>query len=430
METDCYNSLRRRFEQNQEDCAYTVLTLLPAATAAIIKEIAVESLTEEIRKLPKNTPGAPPSVAGTTDAGGGGADDVRSVKSFVSEGMDKGVLVEKVPTKTRAELWEEIKINSITRVLTIIYTTTLLTLFTHIQLNLLGRKNYLNSVASLAPSPPNAPKTPIQLIDTTKPPSKQSAPTSPEDALTNRQYLSFGFHLINHGWRPLRNQIAETVKKTIPQTAAASITFPEIHTIFKTLRSSLPTPPILLPYLLPAKSDEEQLLRDVGMTDDDAIPTKDCRKLLDETADLIESPLATTVCNAMLNSILDVLERDVATEVFKFDLSDAHEIPAGGAEKAVRLANVLAGLTKLAHVMGKVNDKKPPVPGMGGAGADLQGMLAGLGLGGMVDQLGLGGGGRGWRAEGQNRYVESVENVRELEGFSAVVYSEDFGRDD
>lgn len=167
------------------------------------------------------------------------------------------------------------------------------------------------------------------------------------------------------------------------------------------------------------------------MAGPDTVPTKACRKLLDETADLIESPLATTVCNAMLNSILDVLERDVATEVFKFDLSDAHEIPAGGHEKVVRLANVLAGLTKLAHVMGKVNDKKPTVPGMGGAGADLQGMLAGLGLGGMLDGVGLGGGAnRGWRAEGQNRYVESVENVRELEGFSAVVYSEDFGRDE
>jgi peroxin-3 len=45
------SSLRRRFEQNQEDCTFTVLALLPTATTNILKKMNTEEITYEIQQM-------------------------------------------------------------------------------------------------------------------------------------------------------------------------------------------------------------------------------------------------------------------------------------------------------------------------------------------------------------------------------------------
>ncbi|KAI0942833.1 hypothetical protein AcV7_002135 [Taiwanofungus camphoratus] len=52
-------------------------------------------------------------------------------------------------TRSKADLWKEVKILTFTRTLTIIYSVTLLSIFTHLQLNLLGRSKYIQSVIQL-----------------------------------------------------------------------------------------------------------------------------------------------------------------------------------------------------------------------------------------------------------------------------------------
>merc|ERR1711977_440937 len=44
-------NLRRRFEQNQEDCTYTILALLPTATTNILEAMPTESITYEIQQM-------------------------------------------------------------------------------------------------------------------------------------------------------------------------------------------------------------------------------------------------------------------------------------------------------------------------------------------------------------------------------------------
>lgn len=78
------NSLRRRFEQNQEDCTFTVLALLPSATTNILEAMNTEKITYEIQKMKGQTKSAkggsasPPSIADTTMTAD---DDGRSVVS-------------------------------------------------------------------------------------------------------------------------------------------------------------------------------------------------------------------------------------------------------------------------------------------------------------------------------------------------------------
>ncbi|KAF9558985.1 hypothetical protein CPC08DRAFT_691571 [Agrocybe pediades] len=51
-------------------------------------------------------------------------------------------------TRSKAELWNEVKMLTFTRTLTTLYTSTLLTLFTTLQLTLLARSKYINAVKS------------------------------------------------------------------------------------------------------------------------------------------------------------------------------------------------------------------------------------------------------------------------------------------
>ncbi|KAH8112871.1 Peroxin-3 [Phellopilus nigrolimitatus] len=64
-----------------------------------------------------------------------------------SESSDQELL--SLSSKTKAELWHEVKMLTFTRTLTIIYSTTLLTLLTTMQLNIIGRSKYVQSIFQL-----------------------------------------------------------------------------------------------------------------------------------------------------------------------------------------------------------------------------------------------------------------------------------------
>ena len=128
-------SLRRRFEQNQEDCTFTVLAILPTATENILEALPVEQTLSELQKqkverlsrsvgpseiATSDVQSAPPSV---TD------DDGKSLTSFQSEsyvhasqigdsssgngegGGDGVPQASQRQKKTKSQLWNEMKIS-------------------------------------------------------------------------------------------------------------------------------------------------------------------------------------------------------------------------------------------------------------------------------------------------------------------------------
>jgi peroxin-3 len=95
---------------------------------------------------------------------------------------------------------------AVTRSFTLIYTLTLLTIFTRVQLNLLGRRNYLSSVISLATPPANA--STIRLEDHDDDDLTQ---TLGNDFETNRRYLAFSWWLLHRGWKDLMNEVQAAV---------------------------------------------------------------------------------------------------------------------------------------------------------------------------------------------------------------------------
>lgn len=107
--------------------------------------------------------------------------------------------------KSRTQLWNEIKVKSITRAFTLIYTLALLTILTRVQLNLLGRKNYLSSVVSISERE-DSPT--IDLVDN----EAGKGYTQGVDAEVNRQYLIFSWWFLNRGWKRVRERVEAAVK--------------------------------------------------------------------------------------------------------------------------------------------------------------------------------------------------------------------------
>ncbi len=117
------SSLRRRFEQNQTDCTYTVLALLPTATENIIEALPVEELTKELQKkraerLARLNAGDAAGSDMTSVAPSVTEDDRKSLSSFQSEGylhtsqLGESVIPEAQapPKRNKTQLWNEVKI--------------------------------------------------------------------------------------------------------------------------------------------------------------------------------------------------------------------------------------------------------------------------------------------------------------------------------
>jgi len=83
-----------------------------------------------------------------------------------------------------------------------------LTLLTRIQLNLLGRRNYLSSVVALASHPLQDSTISLENHD-----DDNDEQTYGNDFETNRKFLTFSWWLIHRGWRDIMENVEPAVKE-------------------------------------------------------------------------------------------------------------------------------------------------------------------------------------------------------------------------
>lgn len=156
-----------------------------------------------------------------------------------------------------------------------------------------------------------------------------------------------------------------------------------------------------LPYLLCPRQEEVDVLARTGVLlpgnpSRSVIPPL-LRRLLDETSDLLESPIFKEVLTTTLDETFSYLvDRKIAVQAFRMDpaepLADSARLTAGSsAGTATKLASVLAVFAKQAHAIGN--------------------------NGSLSTAAGLGGG---------NEYLGVMESISDLEAFSAVIYSSNF----
>ncbi|KAI1180447.1 Peroxin-3 family protein [Nemania sp. FL0916] len=422
-------NLRRRFEQNQEDCTFTVLALLPTATTNILEAMNTENITLEIQQMKGATKSvrssesavAPPSIADTTMT----EEEGKSIASLQSESgvhasqmgippvsgtgdtaQDGGQAVQKT-RKSKRQLWDDLTISSITRSCTLVYTLALLTMLTRIQLNLLGRRSYLSSVISLATG---AAQSTINLENNDDDNMEQAYGS---DFETNRKYLTFSWWLLNRGWTEVMESVEAAVRDVFGHLSPRDLlSFDTFSQLTLEVRKKVERKPDSdrpgaqwLPALLPPTPLEDFVLRESGVVGDSAAATTQqsasspsdlsspvssitpaLRRLLDETSDLVESPAFCHVLTLLLDAGFSVLlNNKLLAGAFIPNMPTSGPIPESPEEtvtnpttQAVLLPKILSVLTRQAHVIGN---------GM------------------------------------PNEYLQEMERAQGLEAFAAVVYS-------
>ncbi|KAF8472453.1 Peroxin-3 [Kalaharituber pfeilii] len=473
-------NLKRRFETNQQDCSLTVLELLPTAAHAIMKDMPVERITQELQekkanKLARSSSLSHGSITGDnsvpdtpspTSSPAAREDDNQSLQSFASESFGMGAFsVEggrRRGGKSRTQLWNDIKISSITRAFTLIYTLALLTILTRVQLNLLGRKNYLLSVHMLADRDDHPT---ITLIDND---TRKANSQSTEDEV-NRQYLIFSWWFLHKGWRRVKDRVEAAVKQVFgPYNPRDTISLSQLRDLTMQVRKAVevddgPSLKWITMYLLPTRDEEKIVFTESGYTQavppPPAVPSAESsqastpaptpleigsspalRKMLDETSDLLDSPNAAVVMHMMLELAFGVLiEERIGEQVFKkaADAATAAStaqlappppeptkpsLPPSGSSMlpiiSVTEHQDSGGVesTPLASYSTCVSEQASPMPEEDPT-TKLASVLAVMtreaqAIGGRVP----------------NDYLQAMESARDLEGFSALVYS-NFGNE-
>lgn len=289
--------------------------------------------------------------------------------------------------------WQEAnneETSAVTRAFTVIYTLALLTMLTRVQLNLLGRRSYLSSVVALATSTQEAT---ISLENN----DDNAEQAYGSDFDTNRKYLTFSWWLLNKGWVGIMNRVESAVRTVFgslsPRDLVSFDRFAELTMeVRKLVEGSTPEErrqSDWLQFLLPPKDKEDEVIRESGILEENSPQIADLwsspaslRRLLDETADLIESPSFAHVLTLLLDAgFSSLVDKRLATEAFEFPAQDGIVIPHNQElkrTKVILLPKILSVLTRQAHVIGN---------GM------------------------------------PNEYLQEMEAVRDLEAFAAVVYS-------
>lgn len=311
---------------------------------------------------------------------------------------------------------------AITRALTLLYTLSLLTLLTRIQLNLLGRRTYLSSVVSLANPPNPSDSTHISMENND---DDNYDNVYGNDFETNRKYLTFSWWLLHKGTKDIVDKVSAAVKDVFgPINPREDMTLERLSELILEVRKKVEGATEAerrehrwLSYMLPPRDQEDHVLSESGIdamsaspapqeTSQDpmhaASPTASnasLRRLLDETSDLIDSPTFTHVFTQVLNATFShLIDYRVATEAFKISppspdsLSRVTEI----SDKKCKFAQTLAVFCRQAHVIAAGSSEPDD-------------LVAAESVGSQV-----------------NEYLGAIDQVRDLEAFAAVIYSSNF----
>jgi len=266
-------------------------------------------------------------------------------------------------------------------------------MFTRIQLNLLGRRNYLSSVVTLATGSAEA------AISLENKDDDNLEQTLGNDFEVNRKYLTFSWWLLNQGWIGVMQRVEAAVRdvfgKFSPRDQLSFETFAQLTRQVRARVEGGGDAP-WLSFLLPPIGMEDSVLRESGILGDSAAslemsgapapssPTSaaSLRRLLDETSDLVESPAFSEVLALLLNAgfslLLDGKVAPAAFDVPPPPSEGSPELSRLRTTKTVLLPKILSVLTRQAHIIS---------------------------------------------ADMPNEYLHEMDAVQELEAFAAVVYS-------
>ncbi|KAI0672191.1 Peroxin-3 [Trametes maxima] len=300
-------------------------------------------------------------------------------------------------TRSKAELWREVKMLTFTRTLTVIYSITLLSLFTHIQLSVLGRSKYIQSLIQQERDE----RLREQLEYSTSVYSLFWGDSSLEDNETDlledsetiseeteRKYLTLSWWILHVGWKDVGERVRRGVEEVFEGVSLKTkLSAADLHRLINDVRRRVEYEVTFegkerrinfLSTLLPPTPETLQHVLTQGGIPSRLATAHDPKfdVFLDETRSHIASASFDRVLEACLDSAMDVLSRGVDKNVFGSHSEQEDVIP--GQEPRERLAAMLPGLARWCH----------------------------LALEGLPNEL-----------------VDALTDVREVSAFSAIIYT-------
>lgn len=297
-------NIRRRFEQNQRDCLFTIMSLLPELSEQVLREVDVERLIAELRSVHQPQKTTPVQNEEEDDDG-----DEEEEES---------------PKRSKVEIWEEIKIQSFTRTLIAVYSESLLTMLVHIQLNMVGRSTYLDSIIGKF----------VNEDESSDNISLEGQYRSKLPATDEQNFLMLSWWFLNRGWRQLLAQITEAVNHQVGELSLKErVSHRELASLFSSIHLHLREAGMmesLTSILLPQGAEDIGDYLSSNRLTADQVFTPVFTRLLDQLRDIIESSDFAYVLNnsidRLTNQLLEALQ-DSFPELPIPEVSNSQPLP-------------------------------------------------------------------------------------------------------
>lgn len=141
--------IRRRFVQTQEDALYTVAALIPVFALVLERDYNLDTLLADLRRKRNLEPNK--TAVGLDVTNEATLKESRTIDDSQCNQTQPSVHARNEDTKqTKANLWNEFKHKSIVKLLSSLYLTCTLLLLTRIQLNILTRREYIDTATRRA----------------------------------------------------------------------------------------------------------------------------------------------------------------------------------------------------------------------------------------------------------------------------------------
>lgn len=352
QELQVKEQIKRRFIQTQTDCYLTVLALLPVLTRPLMSYLPTETITSALKR--KKNPARDASESLTTE----------NLMAHSNENSAVSPELLTYLSKSKLELWNDLKIKSITRVLGLIHAMSGLLLLTRLQLNILARRSYLELAIILAGG------------------SLPSNPQNSYEYFIEQSYLSLSWWLLHHGWRRMANKLEGLVEDKFhelnPKTELSVDTFRQI--LIEVSMDFADSGSQILHLIFPVEYDN--LVETLISTNPELVSELEHKqlnlvKLINETNYILANDFTTEVFRALVINGVDTLCMQILAIVN----------PNNNPGQVSKLATYLAQLTIQSNVL-----------------IDPQNFGQESGIAG-------------------NPYINNINNVEKLDEFSASIYS-------
>ncbi|KAJ3866019.1 Peroxin-3 [Lentinula novae-zelandiae] len=417
--------LLRRYEQTQEDVGYTVMALLSNLGEQILEEMDVEAVIGELQmmsnksflegsesmsasvssSISNSSALSTSGLQGWVDATGAQAHSptgyssseetssvtsgsfISNISTIESEPNSSSASVASLPStssdptssRSKAQLWNSVKLLTFTRTLTTIYSISLLTLLTLTQLTILARVKYVRAIKHMSSEEDQEAALegelgmtnmllmalkarfgiPQQPLLKTFLPSVHEllfAPADDEDMLENSlsnttfetlsaDYVTLSYYLVHIGWKNISTHIQSAVEEVLEGVSLKTrLSETDVHRLLKDMMQRVALEG-LTASMLPNTEDMVRSVLVLGGRDDhdpyspsqEAALSTSMDDLLLETRTLFSSYHFTEVLDTCVDWAVDSLMKSLEGEGRVFASGDA-EAPR------VRLASILPPL--------------------------------------------------------------------------------------